>query len=59
MLTVATWNVENLFTPDAEAGPTDASAYDAKLQALATTIGDVDADVGPCKKSGNSRRSTT
>ncbi len=46
MLVVATWNVENLFRPAADAsGPTVAAAYEAKLDALAATITAAGADV--------------
>ncbi len=38
MLTVATWNVENLYRPGGEFGPKTETAYDAKLDALAATI---------------------
>ena len=42
---VATWNVENLFRPGADAGPPDQDAYDAKLDAVAALIGDIAPDV--------------
>jgi hypothetical protein len=35
---VMTWNVENLFRPGADAGPTTEPVYEAKLQGLAATI---------------------
>ena len=35
---VMTWNVENLFRPGEAAGPSGASAYDAKLKGLARAI---------------------
>ena len=38
MLAVATWNLENLFCPGADAGPSDQGSYDAKLTTLANTI---------------------
>ena len=38
MLTVGTWNLENLFRPGGPFGPKDKSVYDAKLEALAATI---------------------
>ena len=39
MLTVATWNLENLFRPGMGAGPTSQAAYDDKLSHLKATIG--------------------
>jgi endonuclease/exonuclease/phosphatase family metal-dependent hydrolase len=39
MLRLGTWNLENLFRPDAGSGaPTTSAAYDAKLDRLAATI---------------------
>jgi len=38
MLTVGTWNLENLFRPNGSAGPDDEAAYDAKLAGLADVI---------------------
>jgi hypothetical protein len=39
MLRLGTWNLENLFRPDAGSGaPTTTTAYDAKLDRLAATI---------------------
>lgn len=35
---VMTWNLENLFVPSEAGGPGDATAFDRKLDALATTI---------------------
>jgi len=35
---VMTWNVENLFRPGADGGPTTQAAYEEKLQGLAATI---------------------
>src|SRR3954453_22797315 len=45
MLTIATWNLENLFRPRAGDGPTDEDAYDAKLAALAGMIEQIAPDV--------------
>jgi endonuclease/exonuclease/phosphatase family metal-dependent hydrolase len=45
MVRIGTWNLENLFRPGAPAGPTTASAYLARLDALADTIRDLDPDV--------------
>jgi endonuclease/exonuclease/phosphatase family metal-dependent hydrolase len=42
---VATWNLENLFRPGGEAGPTSAEAYEAKLTALAAVIEQLGPDV--------------
>jgi hypothetical protein len=38
MFKVMTWNVENLFRPDTEGGPTSEAVYKAKLKGLAKTI---------------------
>lgn len=35
---IGTWNLENLFRPGTDSGPTSAAAYEAKLDALAATI---------------------
>jgi endonuclease/exonuclease/phosphatase family metal-dependent hydrolase len=42
---VATWNLENLFRPGSEYGPTSQEAYEGKLAALAEVITDIDPDV--------------
>lgn len=42
---VATWNLENLFRPGSPDGPSSDAAYEAKLEALAKTIGKIDPDV--------------
>lgn len=42
---IATWNLENLFQPGAEAGPTTPAAYEAKLDALAAAITAMNPDV--------------
>lgn len=42
---VATWNLENLYRPGGEFGPSDDEAYEAKLAALARTIGEIAPDV--------------
>lgn len=45
-LRIGTWNLENLFRPDAGVGaPTDLAAYDAKLAALAGVATALDVDV--------------
>ena len=42
-LTVATWNLENLFRPGhPDFGPPDDETYKAKLANLTNTIGDAD-----------------
>lgn len=45
MVAIGTWNLENLFRPDSDAGPTSDSAYQAKLDALAQTINQLAPDV--------------
>jgi endonuclease/exonuclease/phosphatase family metal-dependent hydrolase len=45
MVVVATWNLENLFRPGTEFGPTDQAAYEAKLAALAEVINRIAPDV--------------
>ena len=52
MVTIATWNVENLFTPAADSGPSSVSAYRDKLQALAATMTTADADVWALQEVG-------
>jgi endonuclease/exonuclease/phosphatase family metal-dependent hydrolase len=42
---IGTWNLENLFRPGGDAGPTTDEAYQAKLAALAATITDLAPDV--------------
>jgi endonuclease/exonuclease/phosphatase family metal-dependent hydrolase len=44
-MVVATWNLENLFRPGGEAGPSDDRQYEAKLAELARVIGEIDPDV--------------
>jgi endonuclease/exonuclease/phosphatase family metal-dependent hydrolase len=44
-MVVGTWNVENLFRPGGEAGPSDERQYEAKLAELARVIGEMDPDV--------------
>ena len=41
---IGTWNVENLFRPGQEGGPSS-SDYEVKLDGIATTIGDLAPDV--------------
>jgi Endonuclease/Exonuclease/phosphatase family len=45
MVVLATWNVENLFRPGAEFGPTSEAAYEAKPTGLVHVIGDMRPDV--------------
>ena len=45
MSTIATWNLENLFRPGTEFGPSDAATYDAKLTGLAAVIDGLAPDV--------------
>ena len=45
MITVGTWNLENLFRPGGEFGPKDKVVYEAKLEALAATINAAAPDV--------------
>jgi endonuclease/exonuclease/phosphatase family metal-dependent hydrolase len=45
MVTVATWNLENLFRPGNEAAPGSDEEYDAKLDSLAGTITGMAPDV--------------
>jgi endonuclease/exonuclease/phosphatase family metal-dependent hydrolase len=44
-MVVATWNLENLFRPGGEAGPSDERQYEAKLTELARVIGEIGPDV--------------
>ena len=43
-LKVMTWNVENLFRPNTDAGPTSDDAYKAKLKTLSDGIAKLNAD---------------
>jgi len=45
MITLGTWNLENLFRPGEAFGPKDKTVYDAKLEALAATINAASPDV--------------
>ena len=38
LITIATWDLENIFQPGSDAGPESAAAYEAKLAVLAETI---------------------
>jgi endonuclease/exonuclease/phosphatase family metal-dependent hydrolase len=45
MVRIGTWNLENLFRPGGQAGPTTDAAYAKKLDALAATITELAPDV--------------
>lgn len=45
MLRVATWNLENLFPPGTEGGPTSEQVYLQKLESLAGTILEIQPDI--------------
>ncbi|MFC7406699.1 endonuclease/exonuclease/phosphatase family protein [Georgenia alba] len=45
MATIGTWNLENLFRPGEDGGPSGETEYDAKLDTLAATIESMDPDV--------------
>ncbi len=45
MVTLGTWNLENLFRPGSDGGPDSAQEYQAKLDSLATTITSMAPDV--------------
>lgn len=45
MITIGTWNLENLFWPGGDSGPRTDEAYRAKLKALAGTIIELSPDV--------------
>jgi len=44
-LTIATWNLENLFLPGTDSGPPDQATYDKKLASLKTLIEEIAPDV--------------
>jgi len=44
-LTIATWNLENLFLPGTESGPPDQATYDKKLASLVAMIAQIAPDV--------------
>ena len=54
MITVATWNLENLFRPG-DARPESATTYQAKLKALAETIMELAPDVLAVQEVGGPR----
>lgn len=45
MVTIGTWNLENLFRPGDDSGPDGSREYESKLDALAATITDLTPDV--------------
>ncbi len=53
MVRIGTWNLENLFRPEDEAGPGDPVAYEAKLTALAEAIVRMAPDVLAVQEVGN------
>jgi endonuclease/exonuclease/phosphatase family metal-dependent hydrolase len=54
---VATWNLENLFRPGTEYGPTSEEVYDEKLATLARVITEMDPDVLAVQEVGSSEAS--
>jgi predicted extracellular nuclease len=53
MVRIGTWNLENLFRPGQQSGPSNDAAYKAKLQALAATINTIEPDVLAIQEVGN------
>ena len=53
MVRIGTWNLENLFRPEDEAGPRDPAAYEAKLAALARVVARIQPDVLAVQEVGN------
>lgn len=53
MITVATWNVENLFRPGGSSGPKTPAAYQEKLEAMASMITAANADVWALQEVGD------
>jgi endonuclease/exonuclease/phosphatase family metal-dependent hydrolase len=45
MTVVGTWNLENLFRPGTEFGPSSEAIFNRKVKLLAQTVGDFDVDV--------------
>jgi len=45
MVTVATWNLENLYRPGHEFGPPNDEIYQRKLDTIADTVTEIDADI--------------
>jgi endonuclease/exonuclease/phosphatase family metal-dependent hydrolase len=55
MLTVATWNLENLFLPGTVGGPPDQTTYERKLAALAGMIERIAPDVLAVQEVGDAK----
>jgi endonuclease/exonuclease/phosphatase family metal-dependent hydrolase len=55
MLTVATWNLENLFLPGTEGGPPDQVTYERKLAQLAGMIERIEPDVLAVQEVGDAK----
>jgi endonuclease/exonuclease/phosphatase family metal-dependent hydrolase len=55
MVVVGTWNLENLFRPGTDFGPSDEQAYEAKLTALAGVINRLAPDVLAVQEVGDPR----
>jgi hypothetical protein len=55
MITVGTWNLENLYRPGGQFGPKTQAAYDAKLDTLAATITAIAPDVLAVRRSASRR----
>ena len=53
MVRIGTWNLENLFRPGDEGGPSDPAVYEAKLAALAGVIARMAPDVLAVQEVGN------
>lgn len=53
MVRIGTWNLENLFRPGDEGGPSSDAVYQAKLDVLVRTITDVEPDVLAVQEVGN------
>ena len=54
-LTLATWNLENLFLPGTESGPPDQATYERKLAALAAMIHQIAPDVLAVQEVGDAQ----
>ena len=53
MVTIGTWNLENLFRPGDDSGPKSSQEYESKLDALASTITDLAPDVLAVQEDGD------
>lgn len=54
MVTIGTWNLENLFRPGGDSGLEDSQEYESKLETLAATITDLAPDVLAVQEVGDS-----